>query len=437
MTTAVRRIVFSTIVLLVLGLIPRAFAATVAVGGCTSFPSYTTITEAISGSPAGTIIDICPGTYAEQVTISKALTLIGVGFGSNQKAVVIVPPSGGLQANTTDFDNNNLPVAAQVLVQNASGPVVLNGIVVDGSGNGLSGCGTDIMGILFQNASGTIENVAARNQTLDTADYGCQTGEGIYVETQSGSTSTVAVLSSSVHNYQKNGITGDDLGTTITITSNDVQGWGPTPAIAQNGIQMCCGATGSVTFNKVIDDVYTGPTYGAAGILLFDTLETSGISVGNNIVGNTQIPVGLYTDEFASNEYGDGVTVTNNRLFGNIDFDAIDVCTNSNMITSNLITNSWDSAVHLDASCSGGGHNTGNNNSVTSNTINEGECAGILADAATSGNNASASSNTLYNVIYKSLSSTSSCTFPPNSPAVGHRVFSPKGRPQKNLPSGR
>jgi hypothetical protein len=434
MKVNVCRIAVSATLLLVSGLIPRAFAATVAVGTCTNFPYYTTIQTAVTASPAGSTIEICPGTYAEQVTINKKLTLMGVANSQSQKAPVIVPPSGGVVANTTDFDNSNSPIAAQILVQNTTG-VVLDAIAVDGASNGLSGCGTDIMGILFQNASGTVENVAVRNQTLDPGDAGCQSGEGIFVETQSPSTSTVVVESSSVHNYQKNGITGNDIGTSITITLNDVQGWGPTPSIAQNGIQVCCGATGSVTSNLIIDDVYTGPSYGSSGILLYDTLENSGISVSKNKVGNTQLPVVLYTDEFAPNQYGDGVTVSSNKIFGAIDFDAIDACTNGNTITSNTVMNSWDSAIHLDASCSGTGNNTGNNNMVTSNIINEGECAGILADSGTTGN--TTTPNTFYNVTYKVASSTTGCSFAPAGPGTGHRAFSPKGRPQKNAQAGR
>src|SRR5580700_1043739 len=99
MKVNVCRIAVSATLLLVSGLIPRAFAATVAVGTCTNFPYYTTIQTAVTASPAGSTIEICPGTYAEQVTINKKLTLIGVANSQSQKAPVIVPPSGGVVAN--------------------------------------------------------------------------------------------------------------------------------------------------------------------------------------------------------------------------------------------------------------------------------------------------------------------------------------------------
>jgi hypothetical protein len=440
MKVNLRRFAVTATVLFVVGSLPQAFAQTIAVGTCTAYPSYPTIQQAVNAATGFATIEICPGTYLEQVYIRIPVTLQGVPDASGQQAAVIVPPAGGVVQNTRDFDSNNLPVAAQILVQNTFG-VSLKDLVVDGANNGLSGCGTDIMGVLFQNASGVVNHVVTRNQTLDPSDYGCQDGEGILVETQTqyGYQSTVTVKNSSVHNYQKNGITGDDGGTSITISSNSVQGWGASPVIAQNGIQLCCGATGTVTSNSVIDDVYTGPTYGASGILLYDTLENSGISVSGNTIGNTQYPVVLYTDDsFGSSQYGDGVTVSSNQILGAIDFDAIDACTNGNTITSNTITNSWESAVHLDASCSGNGNNTGNNNTATGNTMNESECVGILADSGTSGN--TTTSNTFHNVSYQAANSTASCSFSPSHSAPiesGHRVFSVKGRTHGQAQMGR
>lgn len=187
----------------------------------------------------------------------------------------------------------------------------------------------------------------------------------------------------------------------------------------------------------MIDDVYTGPYYGSSGILLYDALENSGISVKMNTVGNTQLAIALATDEFAANQYDDGVTITGNKIIGTSDFDAIDACSNGNTITSNTIMNSAESAIHLDSSCSGGGNNTGNNNTVMSNTITESACAGIMADSTTTGN--TTSSDTFYDVAYTVASSTSGCSFAESRPLTeqGHRAFSPKGRTQKNRSSGK
>ena len=72
-----------------------ALATTVQVGNCKSgFVNFTTINAAITASPNGTIILVCPGTYPEQVMINKPITIKGVSNGSAD-AAIIVPPSGG------------------------------------------------------------------------------------------------------------------------------------------------------------------------------------------------------------------------------------------------------------------------------------------------------------------------------------------------------
>ncbi|HUA13972.1 MAG TPA: hypothetical protein VMG31_01645 [Verrucomicrobiae bacterium] len=403
--------------------------AQVQVGTCVSgLTSYATIQQAVNASIAGTTIEVCPGNYPEQVTIAKSLTLKGVTNSAGQAAAVVVSPSGGLLPNASDVDTG-LPIAAQILVQNTTG-VLIKKLGVNGANNGLSGCATDVTGILFQNASGTVNDVAVRDQTLTPSLYGCQDGEGIFVQTASGFTSALSVANSSVRNYQKNGITGNDPGTTISVFSNDVQGWGPTPSIAQNGIQIAFGATGTVSGNVVIDDVYMNPAcggphqpvcYGSSGILLYDG-QNGNIVVSSNTVGNTQYAIALVTDDFAPAQYDDGVTVSGNQILGSSDFDstlatdAIDVCTDFNSISGNTIMNSGESAIHLDSSCSGSGNNTGSSNVVSRNTINDSACAGILADSVTNAN--TDSGNTFFNVPFTIASSTTSCTYPAVGPVA-------------------
>jgi hypothetical protein len=410
-----RSFYFSCLALFVLGTLSgQAFSSTVAVGTCTNLVFFGTIQSAVSAVPAGSIIKVCPGTYTEQVVITKKLTLEGIAT-ATQDAVVILPPAGGLGQNTVDLDTGD-PVAAQLLVQNTAGPVSISNLTVDGTGNGLT-CGPDVQGILFQNASGTVNHVAVRNQVPNGIPNGCQVGESIYVQTAAGSSSTVTVENSSVHNYNKNGITGNDTGTTLTVSGSYVQGSGVVPSggAAQNGIQLGFGAKGTIKSNTVIDNIYGDITVAAStDILLYDTAESSGIIVNGNIVGNSQIPIALEEDNGFPPNYGDGVTVTANKVFGTSSFDGIDVCTNGNTVTGNTIFNGAESGVHLDASCGAffGGPATGNNNTATGNTIVESACAGVLADAGTTGNNDTSPPNTYFTVPFQITSSTGSCTIP-------------------------
>src|ERR1700686_1592982 len=116
-----RSFTFSCLALvMLLGLGGQAFAVNYNAGGTCTPPNPpahtdTAIQAAVTASAPGTIIEICPGNYHEQVVITRKLTLKGVAA-AGEDAVVILPPGGGLVQNTTDFDNSN-PVAAQILVQ--------------------------------------------------------------------------------------------------------------------------------------------------------------------------------------------------------------------------------------------------------------------------------------------------------------------------------
>jgi len=69
------------------------------VGICNSGTQFSTIQAAVNAASAGSTVLVCPGQYAEQVTINKALTLNGLALG---RSAVIVPPGGGFISNTSD-----------------------------------------------------------------------------------------------------------------------------------------------------------------------------------------------------------------------------------------------------------------------------------------------------------------------------------------------
>jgi hypothetical protein len=243
------------------------------------------------------------------------------------------------------------------------------------------------VGILYQNACGTLDHVVTRNQWVgasesDTGSNGCQTGLGIFAQSGNGGTSNLKVIASSVHDYQKNGITGNEVGTTLTVTNSDVVGQGATNGAGENGVQIGFGAAGTVNGTLVIDDVWapdtsTDPGDAAAGILLYDA-AAGNTTVKGNTVGNTQVGIAAVSD--TSGE-GDGASITLNKVFGTRLFDAIDVCVNNSVIQTNTIMNSAESAIHLDASCTG----TGNGSTVSQNVIVD-ACTGVLQDSGTSGN---------------------------------------------------
>ncbi len=166
-----------------------ARAVTVAVGTCVSgVTQYTTIQSAVTAVAAGSTIKVCPGNYPEQVVIEKNLTLEGVTNGTADDPVVVMPVNGFV-ANTTDLYDAE-PLAAQILVQNTgTEDVTISNIAVDGTNNAANCAATPLVGIYYQDASGTINEVVARNQIQQPGSLTCSEdiGFGIYVESASPS----------------------------------------------------------------------------------------------------------------------------------------------------------------------------------------------------------------------------------------------------------
>lgn len=387
-------------------------AATVAVGTCViGVVQFTTIQAAVTASPAGTTIKVCPGSYPEQVVINKMLKVTGVNSGTTYNPVVIIP-AGGFVANTTSLTSGH-PIAAQFLVQSPATGVVISNLTVDGSGSNLTGCNAPrLIGIYYQNASGTANSLVVRNQAQGAVDFGCQTSAGLGIFVQSGSslTSTVTISNSTVHGYQKNGITGNEVGTTVTISGNSVVGAGPTTT-AQNGIQIGFGATGKVLTNTVADDDFNGdPLAGtASGILVYDS---GNLTISGNSVTNTQNGIPIVTDGFLP---ADSNTVSSNRVSNTHLGDGIDLCSNGNNVTGNIVFSSDAGGIHLDSSCV----STGNNNIVSKNTVNE-ACAGLLLGTGTTGNTFPIP-NLILNVRNTTLAA-DTCTQPEAGVITGSRV---------------
>jgi hypothetical protein len=408
-----------------------ARASTVEVGNCVaSLTHFFTIQAAVTAVPAGSTIEVCPGSYPEQVLVTKALTIRGIESG-NGDAAVILPPPGGIVVNGADISGN--PVAAQIFVDSPSGSVTIERLTVDGTGNNLAGCvATMLEGIYFENTSGAITDNAVRNQyQTDYADYGgCQNGLAINVESTT-SANTIAIYGNSVRAYQKNGITASGAGTgagspgpAVTIHGNNIVGFAATAmnwqgvykgqaTAAENGIQVGYGATGKVELNIVNDNIWGPDTSSdtgdaASGILIF---ASSNITVTTNEVGSAQFGIAAQTDSsgFCANSGGttiscgpaDNTTITSNRVAGTQLFDAVDACSNNNTIESNTFYGSTESGVHFDDTCTSSTYSTtsGNGNNASKNLITE-ACAGILLGTGT-GN--TATPNTIYDATILTL----------------------------------
>lgn len=276
-------------------------------------------------------ISVCPGTYAEQVTITRSLSIDGVKEAGNSRPVVIeLPasvgdtPAAGLSkthcqaadsATGTEVPTSVIEVcAARAGGQNTTGvSVSINRVTVEGAWKFEGTCAVSMYGVLVEGGA----ELSLSNSTVDrVGDFplqGCQSGvdvEAGYAPT--GQVGHLVMSHDRVRTYQKNGITVDGPGSTAKVTSTTVTGAGATPTIAQNGIQISFGATGSVTASKVTDNNYIGtpaeegdyPTY-ADGVLVYGgggsvcglgavSPLVRGVHVTGNVLENNDVGVQLF-----------------------------------------------------------------------------------------------------------------------------------------------
>jgi parallel beta-helix repeat protein len=328
---------------------------------------YTTVGSAVAAAKPHDVIKICPATYPEQLTIAKPLTLRG-------ESGAVLNPSG-MVANTTSLTTGN--ALATIIVVDGVKDVTIEGLTIDGADNGISSCPLpaqvpvpNLFGIFYRNASGTVRDSAIRNMRLGPGLAACRGGTAMFVQSGSGGRAVVTIEGNSIHDFQRNGITANEAGTTAHIRRNVVTGLGPTTGAVQFGIQLAkdptsmVGATGVVEEN-IVTQMISATCVSAAscasnanGVIIGS--GSSGVRVARNTIGSTQTGVAVF---------GDDNRVQDNVIFNTLVFDGIYVEGTGNDIKGNNITRSDESGIFT----------VGNDNRVEQNRINEAPI-GLLDD---------------------------------------------------------
>jgi len=287
------------------------------------YNAFATIQDGVNAVADGGKVIVHKGTYEEQVVIDgKNLTL--EGRPRYQAVVRAVPDQKG----------------AVIWVKNADNVIVRN-LTVDGAGRGYPGCvgGDDrFFGIYYLNASGKIQWNKVNGIKHPAGYEGCQSGVAIYALSRDGGTSRVWIEHNTVRDFQKNGITANSAsgdGTIIAyIKKNRAYGWGPTDKIAQNGIQIGFGATGSIYNNNYVADVsYIGGYWAASGYLLYDA---DGTKVMNSKVKGADYGLGIW--------FSDDVYVRGMKLLDSL--EGADVWDSDNLnFERNLVRDNHANAV--------------------------------------------------------------------------------------------
>lgn len=319
------------------------FATTkVAVGPVTCQPTlahFSTIQSAVNAVPTGSVVEVCPGTYPEQVVINEPLTLKGVTDGTGNAAVITVPGSGLVQNATSSLSG---PVAVQLLVTNTVEVTVQN-ITIDGTGGGCPAGANRVFGILFyfvgqpvdQFSGGKIANNVVRNE-LNTCGYHT---DGIEVDN-----SYVTITGNEVHDLVITPI-GTYLGQ-ASITNNTTQN-------ALNGIVVQGGSATNVVTGNSISNLLPNLGFLQTGLWINGGVAT----VSNNTLSSGVGAYGIYLPSTTS-----GTKVTGNVVSA-VGYGVYLFGSAGTTVQTNTISNSSVDAM-LDVSSAGG-------NIITKNTVNE------------------------------------------------------------------
>lgn len=315
------------------------------------------IQSAITAASPGSVVCVASGTYPEQLTITKSLTLEGLGNSNNPTEI---QPTSVVQ-NSVDPDTST-PEFNIILVGGGAssiGGVTISNVLVDGSlaSSSFTSCADGYNGILFLNAGGSITGNTVQNVYLPASLAGCQPGLGIEVQTAAGQSSSVTISNNQVLNYNKNGITCNDAGTTCDVSQNTVTFYvssvpgAPSTSysqyIAPNGIQIAFGAIGTVSDNSVSgNECNLGYPTGVCGPNYVDQTQSAGILTyqsgkGTVLNGNTVTDndIGILTSD-------DAVTSTNNVVQNNR-FEGLYLNDGDYIATDNLISCSKQSSCDI------------------------------------------------------------------------------------------
>ncbi len=279
--------------------------------GCAN-PEYSTISAAVAAANPGATIIVCPGTYTEDVTIEKPLTIDGWA--------ATVAPSASDTSPVTPFTGGN------------NGFTILNPWVTI-SGFTVEGASSDGLMVVGDHATIT-NNTVENNGLLDTNNP----GNGIDLDGSSYSTVSHNTVSGS-------GNGGIQL-------ANDPDAIGLSTLCPALGIS-CNGITGTATFDTVIDNNVNNNPY-ACGILLVDHAGTDGSTpdLANGI--HNDVVAGNSVQDNADQGYGAGILLASEVPGGSV---------YSNLVIGNDVAGNGLSGLTLHA------HLLGENQDLNGNVI--------------------------------------------------------------------
>ncbi|MCP4550244.1 MAG: hypothetical protein GY835_27600 [bacterium] len=238
---------------------------------------FAVIQDAVDGVISGGTVNVAAGTYREQLTIARNLTLTGAGM--DQTYIEAVDSGSAVPTTVTSWESSVVDINPCILAIGVSS-IDIGELTVDGRQVG----GERFYGIYLQNSSGSVHHCRITD-ILDAASPGAQRVASLVAgHDDLGGSYSVEFSDNTIPEFQKGGILIMGPGLDCLINDNSVVN-APSEFNAGNGIQVSYGATGELNGNTVQGIGYTGEDWSATGILLF---EAGSVAINGGEVFNCQ-----------------------------------------------------------------------------------------------------------------------------------------------------
>lgn len=262
------------------------------------------VQQAVNVASAGDTISLAKGSYVEQVSIAKDLTLTGAGSGAStiSAPAVLVPDSHGF---------------LNIVEINSGASVQMSHLAVAGPGPGT--CNSIDRGIsVIEGASLAITQAAVRDvrdNPLNSCNNGFDVGAGTQHRGAQMTDLEVGHLTidhTTLTGYQRAAIFVDNAGSTGQIDHNTIKGTPCSLCAGPGGIGVFSGASATIDHNTISGNECNDPSYGC-GPDWFNDYQSFGVltigAASSTVISHNSLntnDVGIYTDT--------GVTIDHNDV---------------------------------------------------------------------------------------------------------------------------
>jgi hypothetical protein len=248
---------------------------------------YPSIQSAIDAAKPGRTIQVLAGTYTEQLTINKDLTIVGAGM----DATIVRAPAL--------LVNNHLG-SPSILEVYGGAQVSMSQLTIKGPGAAACGePGVLRWGIRVHSLGRLDFAYGAVRDIQNTPMAMCpRSGTAISVgESVPGRPPAFLTFDhSEITNYQSLGVIALGPGSWANVTQSTIAGPGHAGRVPTNGIEIVAGAAGIIAHNTISGNVCPAGMDDVCGPDFFTQFQEAGIAAGGN---------------------GPGTVISHNRLVGN------------------------------------------------------------------------------------------------------------------------